>query len=114
MARPSNLANLSVDALLKLREQIGAVLSKKAEALKSQLALMSGGRDMALFMRGAQELKTAVERTPDDVTVRIVLGLTAQNVPPQAHAFMGVAVSPRARKVAVTLRISTNGSRPKA
>jgi DNA-binding protein H-NS len=32
-----NLASLSVDALLKLRDDIGAVLSRKAEALKTEL-----------------------------------------------------------------------------
>jgi tetratricopeptide (TPR) repeat protein len=55
------------------------------------LAQMSGGKDMALFMRGAQEMKTAIERTPDDVTVRLILAFAAQIVPPQAHALMGVS-----------------------
>jgi DNA-binding protein H-NS len=43
MARSPNLAKLSVDALLELRQEIGAVLSKKADALKSQLSLLGDG-----------------------------------------------------------------------
>src|SRR5215510_8727789 len=54
------------------------------------LAQMSGGRDLDMFMRGAQELKTAFQRTPDDLTVRIVLAFTAQGVPAQARAAIGV------------------------
>jgi tetratricopeptide (TPR) repeat protein len=54
------------------------------------LAQRSGGRDMAMFMRGAQELKTAMERSPDDLTVRIVMAFVSQNVPPQALAIIGV------------------------
>jgi len=37
MARPQNLTSLSVDALLKLREDIGEVLSRKADTLKNEL-----------------------------------------------------------------------------
>ena len=44
MARSPNLAKLSVEALLNLRSQIGAVLSKRADALKSQLELLRNGR----------------------------------------------------------------------
>ena len=53
------------------------------------LVQKSGGRDMAMFMRGAQELKTASERTPNDLTVRIVLGFVTPNLPPQARAMIG-------------------------
>ena len=56
----------------------------------SILAQMSGGRDMAMFMRGAQEMKTAFEKTPNDLTVRIVLAFTSQNLPPQGRAGIGV------------------------
>lgn len=41
MAQP-NLNAMSVDALLKLREDIGVVLSRKATELKSQLARLTG------------------------------------------------------------------------
>src|SRR5207248_2250998 len=54
------------------------------------LAQMSGGRDMTMFMRGAQELKTALQRSPDDLTVRIVTSFVSQNLPPQALAIIGV------------------------
>jgi len=46
MARPSNLASMSVDSLLKLRDQIGAVLGRKTDDLKKQLAQISGGGDV--------------------------------------------------------------------
>jgi tetratricopeptide (TPR) repeat protein len=54
------------------------------------LTQMSGGRDMAMFMRGAQELRTAFERTPNDLTVRIVMAFSTQNLPSQARAAIGV------------------------
>jgi tetratricopeptide (TPR) repeat protein len=54
------------------------------------LAQMSGGRDMAMFMRGAQELRTARQQNPDDLTVRIVTAFVSQSVPPQALAMIGV------------------------
>jgi tetratricopeptide (TPR) repeat protein len=57
----------------------------------SIVAQMSGGRDLAMFMRGAQELKTAFQRTPDDLTVRIVLAFTTQNLPPQGRAVLGIS-----------------------
>jgi DNA-binding protein H-NS len=41
MARTS-LASMSVDALLKLRDDIGKVLSRKAEQLHSQLSRLGG------------------------------------------------------------------------
>jgi DNA-binding protein H-NS len=45
MPRPSNLASMSVDALLKLRDDIGAVLSRKADQLKKELKAL--GSDYA-------------------------------------------------------------------
>jgi DNA-binding protein H-NS len=42
MARGTNLASMSVDALLKLREDIGNVLSRTAEDLKNQLSRLDG------------------------------------------------------------------------
>jgi tetratricopeptide (TPR) repeat protein len=54
------------------------------------LAQMSRGQDIPLFMRGAQELKTALEQTPDDLTVRIVVSFVTQSVPPEARGFIGV------------------------
>jgi len=45
VARPSNFASMSVDALLKLRDSIGVVLSRKAVQLKKELASL--GTDYA-------------------------------------------------------------------
>jgi DNA-binding protein H-NS len=42
MARPSRLASMSVEALLKLRDDIGVVLNRKAEELNSQLSKLGG------------------------------------------------------------------------
>jgi hypothetical protein len=45
MARKSNLASMSVETLLKLREDIGSALSRKAEELTDQLSKLD---DMVL------------------------------------------------------------------
>jgi len=45
MARPSKLASMSIEALIKMRNEIGAVLSRKADALKKELASL--GADYA-------------------------------------------------------------------
>jgi DNA-binding protein H-NS len=42
MPKP-NLSSMSVDALLKLREDINKILSRKAHELRSQLSLLDGG-----------------------------------------------------------------------
>jgi DNA-binding protein H-NS len=42
MARPANLASMSVETLLKMRDQIGEILSRKAEELKRQLSVLNG------------------------------------------------------------------------
>ena len=42
MAKPRSLASMSVDALLKLRDDIGSMLSKKAGELKRQLSALTG------------------------------------------------------------------------
>jgi DNA-binding protein H-NS len=43
MARPSKLSLMSVDALLKLRDDIAAVLSQKVDELQGQLSRLTGG-----------------------------------------------------------------------
>ena len=43
MARPSKLASMSVEALVKLRDDIGNVLSSKVSQLQSQLAALGDG-----------------------------------------------------------------------
>ena len=45
MAKKQTLASMSIDALLKLRNDIGAALSRKAEGLKKELASL--GADYA-------------------------------------------------------------------
>ena len=42
MARTPSLSSMSVDALLKLREDIGKVLSQKTDQLKDQLFRLGG------------------------------------------------------------------------
>jgi DNA-binding protein H-NS len=42
MARPNKLTSMSVEALLKLRDDIGAILVGKADELKSQLSKLGG------------------------------------------------------------------------
>jgi len=54
------------------------------------LAQMSRGQDIPLFMRGAEMLRTALQRTPDDLTVRIVVSFVTRSVPPEARGFIGV------------------------
>ena len=41
MARPANLAAMPVDALLKLRDNIDAILARRADDLKHQLSRLS-------------------------------------------------------------------------
>jgi hypothetical protein len=38
----SNLASMSVDALLKLRDDVGTALSRRADELKNQLSRLGG------------------------------------------------------------------------
>src|SRR2546430_15911060 len=40
MPRPTNLSSMSVDALLKLRDDINKVLDRKANELRSQLSML--------------------------------------------------------------------------
>jgi DNA-binding protein H-NS len=42
MARTASLSSMSVDALLKLREDVGKVLSQKAVQLEQQLSKLGG------------------------------------------------------------------------
>src|SRR5947207_2540341 len=42
MARTASLSSMSVDALLKLRDDIGTLLSQKASQLKDQLSRLGG------------------------------------------------------------------------
>ena len=43
MARPLNLAKMSVEALIEMRDDIGKILSDKAGQLQTQLAVLGLG-----------------------------------------------------------------------
>jgi len=43
MARPSKLSSVPIEALIKMRDDINAVLSRKADELQSQIARLNGG-----------------------------------------------------------------------
>jgi DNA-binding protein H-NS len=49
MARPSKLASMSVEALIKMRDDVAATLGQKADALKKELASL--GSDHAQIGR---------------------------------------------------------------
>jgi tetratricopeptide (TPR) repeat protein len=53
------------------------------------LTALSRGKDVAKFMQGAQEMKAAIEKDPENINNRIVIALTSMNFPPQALAAMG-------------------------
>jgi DNA-binding protein H-NS len=57
MARPSNLSSMSVEALLKLRDDIGAMLSQKADELKGQLSRLTGGGDVGYGRKAGRATK---------------------------------------------------------
>jgi DNA-binding protein H-NS len=57
MARTPSLASMSVEALLKLRDEVGKVLSQKAAQLEEQLSMLGGdvgtaGRGRRSAMKG--------------------------------------------------------------
>jgi DNA-binding protein H-NS len=58
VAKQSNLASMSVDALLKLRDDIGRLLVQKADDLKEQLARLGRGGDDEAPARGRRRRKS--------------------------------------------------------
>jgi DNA-binding protein H-NS len=54
MPRPANLSSMSIDALVKLREDINKILDRKANELRSQLSMLDGG---APHFQGKASLK---------------------------------------------------------
>src|ERR1041384_7096086 len=52
MARKSNLASMSVDALFKLRDEISKVLVARASDLQNQLSRLTGGKTGNTKRRG--------------------------------------------------------------
>jgi tetratricopeptide (TPR) repeat protein len=55
----------------------------------SILTAQAQGNDIPKFMQGAQEMKAAIAKDPDNINNRIVLPFTARNFPPQALQAMG-------------------------
>ena len=53
------------------------------------LTAQSGGRDLAQFFTGVQEMRKAIEMAPDDINNHIVMPFTALNFPPEALKAMG-------------------------
>jgi DNA-binding protein H-NS len=43
MPRPTNLSAMSIDALVKLRQEINQILDRKANELRNQLSMLDGG-----------------------------------------------------------------------
>jgi hypothetical protein len=43
MARPKNLSHLSIEALTKLRDDVAAALSRRAEVLQKELVAIGSG-----------------------------------------------------------------------
>jgi DNA-binding protein H-NS len=47
MARPRNLAKLSLDALIELRDSVTEAIRDQAESLRAQLARLTGGTSVS-------------------------------------------------------------------
>ena len=89
------LTNNKPESALKAEKTIAKLMELKPSDTRalsfhgSLLTAMSAGKDVAMFMKGAQEMKAAIEKDPKNINNRIVLALTSQNFPPQALAAMG-------------------------
>lgn len=68
MAKKSNLASMSVDALLKMRDDIGVIISRKADQLKKELASL--GADYAEVGRIALYGKKKASRKGSKVAAK--------------------------------------------
>jgi len=82
----------SISKSEKLFARIVELDSSRMDALSFHgaiLAMMSRGNDMDMFMRGAKELRTAMQKAPDDIGVRIVAGFVSFNLPPEALPLIG-------------------------
>ena len=51
MAKATRLTSMSVDALLKLRDEVGKILAQKADLLRDQLSKMGGEVSKAMKRR---------------------------------------------------------------
>lgn len=52
MARPKSLTTLSIEALLRLRDDVGIILSKRADEMKQQLSSLMGTNGGTAVKRG--------------------------------------------------------------
>ena len=55
MARPSKLASMSVEALIKMRDDVAAALSQKADALKKELASLGSDQVGRIAIHGKKK-----------------------------------------------------------
>jgi DNA-binding protein H-NS len=62
MARTSRLSSLSVESLLKLRDDIGTVLSEKAKQLQNELPRL--GADVGIGRRGGRASSMKGRKVP--------------------------------------------------
>jgi DNA-binding protein H-NS len=62
MAKATRLSSLSVDALLQLRDDIGKVLTQKADSLREQLSRMGG--DVSKIMKKGRRGQLAGRKVP--------------------------------------------------
>ena len=62
MARPSKLSSMSIEALIKLRDDIGSALSRKAGQLQSELAALGDGGWLTAGKKGGAALEGARSR----------------------------------------------------
>jgi hypothetical protein len=74
MAR-SNLGSMSVEALLKLRDDVGKVLSQRATQLEEQLSRLGG--EVGSGQRGRGSARKAGRYRSNIATRRATLGLDA-------------------------------------
>jgi hypothetical protein len=55
----------------------------------AMLTALSGGKDLAKFFQGVQEMRKAIEMTPNDINNHIVMPFVSLNFPPEALKAMG-------------------------
>jgi DNA-binding protein H-NS len=64
MAKNSSLASMSVQSLLKMRDDIAKVLSRKADDLKVQLSALTGGKKKVGRPAGTKRRKKMAKVAP--------------------------------------------------
>ena len=64
MAKNSKLSSMSVQSLLKKRDEIAGILSRKAEDLKAQLSILTGGNKKVGRPAGRKRRKKMAKVAP--------------------------------------------------